>query len=150
MIEPIPENAILGLVQRDAAMISLIAHAQTLMTRLAMLTQNEKDAVLALVAIGQALTGYAHAIRPDREVLESFGRTLETLSPEFVRRVTPHSLPYACREPSGAHDRAVMNPRDGHEQRRDAEGGAAAEVACVALHLKALYAVLAQSPRHLA
>lgn len=76
-------------IRRDAAMIALVAHAQGLVARLALLTQAEREAVLALVLIGRAAAGYVRAIRPDSEVIESFARLLESLSPEGVRRLAP-------------------------------------------------------------
>jgi hypothetical protein len=135
------------LTQRDAAMISLVAHGQTLITRLAMLTQVEKEAVLALVAIGQSLAGYARGIRPDKEVIESFERTLEALSPEGVRRAMPHSLLYACQEQSSAYAHAVAKCLAGSGKRYDdcelaAAAEANAEIACHTIHLKALHAAL--------
>jgi hypothetical protein len=70
-------------------MIALVAHAQGLVARLALLTQAEREAVLALVLIGRAAAGYVRGIRPDSEVIESFARLLESLSPEGVRRLAP-------------------------------------------------------------
>ncbi|UCH52399.1 MAG: hypothetical protein JSW09_07155, partial [Pseudomonadota bacterium] len=68
MPEVAKQYELVGVTQRDAAMIALVAHAQGLITRLAMLTETEREAVLALVVIGEAAAHYARSASPDREV----------------------------------------------------------------------------------
>jgi len=147
------DNRNVILAQRDAAMISLIAHSQTLITRLAMLTQTEKEAVLALVVIGQSLASYAHAIRPDNEVIESFERTLENLSPESARRVMPHGLLNARQEQFSisAHTDAddLSGNRIQHDSEPVMESEAMAEIVCHTLSLKVLHAALVPAHQRL-
>ena len=77
-----------ALMQRDAAMMLLIAQAQGLVQQLALLAGSEKAAVAGLVAVGQAMVAYARATRPDAEVLASFDHVLAALSPGVAGRLT--------------------------------------------------------------
>lgn len=133
-------------VQRDAAMVSLIVHGHNLVTRLALLSQAEKEAVLALVAIGQAVAGYAHTPRPDAEVLESFVRTLDALSPVNAHRLLPNSLLHACRDEFGAYELAVARCLEGGRRKREECEREAVDLsvsASVTAQIRSLYTMLA-------
>ena len=153
MHESRSDNRASILAQRDAAMISLIAHGQTLITRLAMLTQAEKETVLALVVIGQSLASYAHAIRRDDEVIESFERTLEGLSPRSARRIMLHGHLYARQGQLSTCAHIVANDLSGnrirHDSKPDMESEAMAEIVCHTLSLKALHAALVPTHQRL-
>lgn len=81
------ENREAAFMQRDAAMMLLIAQAQGLVQQLALLAGSEKAAVAGLVAVGQALAVYAQADRPDAEAMASFDSVLASLSPVMARRI---------------------------------------------------------------
>ena len=129
------------LAQRDAAMMSLIAHGQTLITRLAMLTQVEKEAVLALVVIGESLTEYAHTVRPDSVVMESFEHILESLSPlnaHCARSLNPLRV-------MTSYQACYAGQNDPDEPAMTAE--AVSEMVCLILNLKSLHVALVPAQR---
>ncbi len=76
-----------ALMQRDAAMMLLIAQAQGLVQQLALLAGFEKAAVARLVAVEQAMAGYVQANQLDAEVLASFDSVLAALSPVTAGRL---------------------------------------------------------------
>lgn len=136
--------------QRDAAMISLIAYGQNLIARLALLTQAEKDAVLAMIIIGQSLASYADGIQPDKEVIESFERTLQGLSPAMAQRIMPLSLYCVCQRPPLRISAASLSPQSAETMQSDSaaltgEPDENVEIDCQALQLRTLYAVLTSS-----
>jgi hypothetical protein len=129
------------LAQRDAAMISMIAHGQTLISRLAMLAQVEKEAVLALVVIGESLTEYAHTVRPDSAVMESFEHILESLSP-LSAHCTSSPNPM----------RVMMSYQVGNAEQNDPDepamtAEAVSEMMRHILNLKSLHAALVPAQR---
>jgi len=71
----------------DAAMIALVAHAQGLVSHLMQLTEAQRDAVVALIAIGQAAHRYRCRTHPDNLLLDSFEHLLESLSPQVTQRL---------------------------------------------------------------
>jgi len=82
---PVTDEA--ALMQRDAAMMLLIAQAQALIQQLALLANSEKAAVAGLIATGEALAVYAQSERPDAEVVFRFDCLLEGFAPAMSRRL---------------------------------------------------------------
>lgn len=76
-----------ALMQRDAAMMLLIAQAQALIQQLALLANSEKAAVAGLIATGEAVAVYAQSERPDAEVVSRFDCLLAGFAPATARRI---------------------------------------------------------------
>jgi len=77
------EEWIADTMRRDAAMIALLAHAQGVAEHLMRLPEAQCEAVVALVAIGQATIRYRFGISPNKQIIGSFDQLLESLSPEL-------------------------------------------------------------------
>jgi folate-dependent phosphoribosylglycinamide formyltransferase PurN len=92
-----------ALMQRDAAMMLLIAQAQGLVQQLALPAESEKAAVAGLVAVGQAMVSYARAAQPDPEVMAGFDRILAALSPALAGRIAGPCPLQDCLDESGAY-----------------------------------------------
>lgn len=130
-------------LHRDSTALSLVAMGHSLAATLCPLSTAERDAVVALVAVGQAIAIYARGTKPDREIIESFERTLATLAPVLAVRLAASSPVLGCRDETAAYAAAVSrcvrrgkNPRDECERASVAE--AVAEIACLAKRIELL------------
>jgi hypothetical protein len=110
-----------ALMQRDAAMMLLVAQSQGLIQQLALLANAEKAAVAGLVAVAQAVAIYAQSERPDAGIVAGFDNVIYSLAPAMARRIA--AIRAAAPEP--AH--------------------AAAEIAALNQSLRGLFAVLASA-----
>ena len=117
-------------MHRDATMLLLVAKSQNAIQQLALLAGSEKAAVVSLVAVGQAVSAYAHSTRPDKEVLANFEQVLAMLS--------PHTMKHACKQRMNRTDTEKCRVED-----------VLAEMADMTRDIKELLAALASTERDL-
>lgn len=129
---------------RDAAVRSLLSVTADMVKRLHSLRDDDKQAVVAVVALSQFVAAYARSrARPDETIVSGFYEAIGALSPDISGRLDFRRIAFACRDESIAYASAMAKClKDGNKTEDQCEvesaSQAASEVLCMMRQLEAL------------
>lgn len=141
------------LKRRDVAIESLVSGGRELIQRLEGLAREEKDIVVALMAVSHFVGVYARSrARPNPKIVTDFYHNVGALSPEISRRLDLRSIVLACLDQSIAYATAMAKcledeSKTEDECERENWPEAAAEIACVMKELEELKRAISEGIR---
>ena len=133
---------------RDAAVRSLLSITADMVKRLQSLPDDDKQAVVATVALSQIVAAYAHSrTRPDETIVAGFYEAFGALSPGISGRIDSRSIVFACLDESIAYASAMARCLEDDNKSevqcdKESASAASAELLCMMGQIEALKGVL--------